>query len=145
MSVFRATQPYLADPDGVPGGKSRDVGRKEILAGDRHAHAENTAKQDIISGLRTGTVHRCNLNGKIIDNLLDATGRIRHLLVLHHKIRSGHWLNAFLPCLGIRCIGKSMEILAGLSFQVTDSAFLQHCRSGSSPRKLSTVLPHFLL
>src|SRR5581483_10505424 len=52
----------LVGANGVPGGQTGDIGREQILAGNRYSHLKNTAKQDAIGTLRPRAVYRRDLN-----------------------------------------------------------------------------------
>ena len=53
--------------DGVPGRQPGDVGREEVLAGDRHAHLEDRPQQDEVGGLAARAVDRRHLDAEIVD------------------------------------------------------------------------------
>ena len=57
----------LAHPDLVPGGQSLNVRRKDVLARDGNAHAEDRLHEQTVRARRAGAVHRAHLEGEIID------------------------------------------------------------------------------
>ena len=58
----------FAGANGVPGGKSGDVRREEVLAADGNPHSEDAFQQNAIGGLRAGPVHRCYDNAEVVDD-----------------------------------------------------------------------------
>src|SRR5207302_5700950 len=59
----------LNGANGVPGREPGNVGGDRMLAGNRNSHLKNTAQQDGIRALRTGTVHRRDLNAQVVDDV----------------------------------------------------------------------------
>ena len=57
----------LVDPDLVPGRQSLDVRRKEVLAGDRNAHPEDGAHQQVVGARGAGAVDVGELQREVID------------------------------------------------------------------------------
>ena len=50
----------------VPGGQARNVGRKEVLAADRHAHLKQRLKQNEVGRLGAGSVRSGDVDGKVV-------------------------------------------------------------------------------
>jgi hypothetical protein len=60
----------LAGPDRKPGGQALNVGRKQILSGNRYAHLEDGSHQYRVGCLAAGAVHGGNLYAEIVDHSL---------------------------------------------------------------------------
>ena len=67
----------LVDANLVPGGQSLDVRRKEVLARDGNAHAEDGLHEQAVGARRTGAVDVGDLEGEIVDarSYVDAPSR----------------------------------------------------------------------
>ena len=61
----------LADPDLVPGRQALDVRREDVLAGDRHAHAEDGLHDQAVGRRRPGAVGRGDLEREVVDAVID--------------------------------------------------------------------------
>ncbi len=62
----------FAGANGVPGGKSGDVRREEVLTADGNTHSEDAFQQNAIGGLRAGPVHRCYDDAEVVDDRASA-------------------------------------------------------------------------
>ena len=58
----------FAAADGIPGGKSGDIGGKEIFARNRNSHTKQAAQQDRIGRLGPRSVDRAYLNAEVVDD-----------------------------------------------------------------------------
>ncbi len=102
--------------DGVPGGQSGDVRRKQILAGDRHAHLENAAQENRVGALRTGTVDRRHLDAHVVDDrfsLQSPAGVLqRHIGSSHPNPSFGTNKPVSRPNAGVCVRGKTLNYTA---------------------------------
>ena len=56
----------LVHPNGIPGGQTLNVGRKDVLPGNRNAHAKQGPKDGQVGGLASGTVDGPYGDGKVV-------------------------------------------------------------------------------
>jgi hypothetical protein len=66
--LLAADVTLLAGADGEPGWQAGDVGREQVLAGNRNAHLKQGAHQDGVGGLAAGAVDSGHLDREIVDN-----------------------------------------------------------------------------